>query len=141
MNDIWQIALAVIGSFGGAGVIILGCSKWLANLTAEKIIKKTEFEYAEKLEKLRKQFEMKNYISNVRFDLEIEIYREIKTLCAKQITDYRWHGPHIVQKQLHANRRNYEEECCNRTRQIDKDTSRLLEYLRTHIAKLDVFDK
>jgi len=77
MNEIWQIALAIIGSFGGAGVIILACSRWLANITAKAIIKKTEFEFSKKLEGFKSQLENKNYISKVRFDLEIEIYREL----------------------------------------------------------------
>jgi len=77
MNEIWQTALAVIGSFGGAGVIIYACSRWLANLTAEKMLRKTEFEFAKRLEDFKSQLENKNYISKVRFDLEIEIYREL----------------------------------------------------------------
>ena len=77
MNGIWQIALAVIGSFGGAGAIILTCSRLVANITAEKIIKKTEFEFVKKLEDFKSQLEKKNYISKARFDLEIELYREL----------------------------------------------------------------
>ena len=77
MSEIWQISLAVIGSFCCAGAIIWACSRWLANITAEKIIKKTEFEFAQKLEDFKSQLEKKNYISKTRFDLEIELYREL----------------------------------------------------------------
>ena len=76
-NSVWETVLAILASFGGAGIIILGASKWLANLTAEKILKKTEFEFSQKLEALKSDLEKRNYISRVRFDLEIEIYREL----------------------------------------------------------------
>lgn len=76
-NSAWQIVLTTMASFGGAGIIILSVSKWLANLAAEKILKKADFKFSQKLEALKSNFERKNYISKVRFNLEIEIYREL----------------------------------------------------------------
>jgi len=85
MNEVWQVALAIIGSFGGAGVIIWACGRWLANLTAERMIKKTEFEFAKKLEDFKGQLENKNYISKVRFDLEMELYRELSAITFQMV--------------------------------------------------------
>ena len=76
-NSVWETVLAILASFGGAGVIILGVGKWLANLAAERILKKTEFEFSQKLEALKSNLERKNYISKTRFDLEIEVYRQL----------------------------------------------------------------
>ena len=76
-ESVWRIILAAIVSVGGAGVIIVFIGKWLANLSAEAILKKAEFEFDRKLENLKSKLEKRNYISKVRFDLEIEIYRQL----------------------------------------------------------------
>lgn len=76
-NSAWQTASAVIVSFGGAAIIIAGIVKWSADRIAEQIIKKKEFEFSQKLEALKSSLEKKNYISKVRFDIEIAVYREL----------------------------------------------------------------
>jgi hypothetical protein len=77
MATIWQTVLAIVASFGGAGAIILAVSKWLANLAAEKAIKKMDFEYSKKIESLKDELDKKNYMRKVRFDLEIKIYQDL----------------------------------------------------------------
>ena len=87
MDNIWQVALAIVGSFGGAGAIIWACSRWVANLTAESIIRKTEFEFAKKLEDFKSKLDNKTYISKVRFDLEIEIYKELSAATLEMVME------------------------------------------------------
>ena len=77
LGTIWGTALAIIASVGGAGVIIIFVGKWLAKLSADALMKKMESEFNEKLEKLKSGLEKRNYISKARFDLEIEVYRQL----------------------------------------------------------------
>lgn len=82
-----QIALAIVGSFGGASVIILAVSRWLANLTADKMLKKTEFKFSKELEDFKSRLEHKNYVSKARFDLEIEVYRQLSEATLSMVFD------------------------------------------------------
>ena len=56
MNDIWQTVLAIIGSVGGAGIIIVGISSWIGKLWADKLMKKSEYSYQRSLETIRQDF-------------------------------------------------------------------------------------
>ena len=76
-ESVWRIVFAAVASVGGTSVMIIFMGKWLANLSAEAIIKKKEFEFDKKLEDLKSKLEKRNYISKVRFDLEIEVYRQL----------------------------------------------------------------
>jgi len=75
-------------SIGGVGAIIVLLGRWLANLTSEAIIKKTEFEFSKKLADFKSELEKKHvrytsqldnksYISRTRFDMEIAIYKQL----------------------------------------------------------------
>lgn len=86
-TSVWETVLAILASFGGAGIIIMTVSKWLANLTAEKILKKAEFEFSRRLEALRSNLEKKNYISKIRFDLEIKVYRQLSESMIQMVMD------------------------------------------------------
>ena len=76
-ESVWKIMAAIAGSVGVAGAIIFFVGKWLANLSAEALLKKKEFEFDRKLEDLKSKLKKRNYISKVRFDLEIETYRQL----------------------------------------------------------------
>lgn len=86
MNDIWQTALAIIGSIGGGGIIIVGISSWLGKLWADKLMKKSEYEYQRNLELIKQDFEKKNYIHQAKFTKEFEIYGVLTESCCKMIT-------------------------------------------------------
>lgn len=86
-----ELALAIIGSVGGAGIIIVFVGKWLAQLIADKLMQKSQSEYDKQLEyykreceieiqKLQYQNERATYISNVQFETEFKIYQEIFSL-------------------------------------------------------------
>lgn len=77
MNDIWQTVLAIIASFGGAGVIIVAIVKFTADNLAERLAKRYEHQLTLDREQYKKQLEKKNYISKVKFDSEFAIYREM----------------------------------------------------------------
>ena len=84
---VWQTVLAILASFGGASVIIFACGKWLANITAQQILKKTEYKFSQQLEMLKSSLEKKNYISKVRFDLEIDVYRQLSETTLNMVID------------------------------------------------------
>lgn len=86
-GSVWDIVLAIFVSIGGAGAVIVALSKWLANLIAERMLKKTEFEFSQKLEALKSNLEKRNYISKARFDLEIEIYRQLSETVVTMVSD------------------------------------------------------
>lgn len=86
-SSVWDTVLAVFVSIAGASAIIVALSKWLANLIAEKILKKTEFEFSQKLEALKSSLEKRNYSSKTRFDLEIEVYRQLSETVVIMVSD------------------------------------------------------
>jgi len=86
-NSVWETVLAIFASVGGAGAVIVALSKWLANLTAEKMLKKTEFEFSQKQEALKSSLEKRNYISKTRFDLEIDVYRQLSESVVAMVSD------------------------------------------------------
>ena len=86
-NSVWETVLAIFISIGGAGAVIVALGKWLANLTAQRILKKTEFEFSQKLESLKSNLEKRNYISKTRFDLEIEVYRQLSETVVAMVSD------------------------------------------------------
>ena len=87
LKTISQIVLAFIASIGGAGAIVIFVGKWLANLSAEAILKKTEFKFSEELEDFKSKLEKKTYISKTRFDLEIDIYKRLTETVLKMVFD------------------------------------------------------
>lgn len=87
MSNIWQTVMAILGSIGGAGVIIIGVSSWLGKLWAERLMRKNEFEYLRCLELIKQDFERKNYIHQTRFLKEFEIYGALTESCYNMITD------------------------------------------------------
>lgn len=77
MNDIWEITLPMIASFGGIGAIIVAIVKISGDILAKNLAKRYEHQLALDREQYKKQLEKKNYISKVKFDSEFAIYREM----------------------------------------------------------------
>lgn len=77
MNDIWEITLPMIASFGGIGAIIVAIVKISGDILAKSLAKRYEHQLALDREQYKKQLEKKNYISKVKFDSEFAIYREM----------------------------------------------------------------
>ena len=77
MNQIWQTVLAVIGSVGGAGVIIVAVVKFTTGLIAERLSQQYESKLTKELESYKSDLSKKNYISQSRFDMEFSIYGKL----------------------------------------------------------------
>lgn len=77
MKEVMQTAFAILGSVGVGGAIVAALSSWLGKVWAERLMAKESAKYREKLERLTKQLERKNYVSKVRFDAEFAIYRDL----------------------------------------------------------------
>lgn len=77
MSEIWQTVLAIIGSIGGAGVIIYFLFKLLCNQIAERLAQKYQSKLDQALESYKSQLEKKNYISKARFDTEFSIFGKL----------------------------------------------------------------
>ena len=94
MGQIWQVALAIIASIGGAGVIILGVVKFTSNIIAERLSKKYEIKMNKELEAFKAGIDKKTYISRARFDAEFQIYRELSENVLTMIEATNWLFPH-----------------------------------------------
>ena len=80
MKEVIQIALSILASVGVGGTIVCALSAWLGKVWAERLMVKETARFREKLERIIKKYERKNYVSKVRFDAEFAIYRD---LCSK----------------------------------------------------------
>ena len=58
LTQIFQTAAAVIASVGGAGVIIIGVSSWLARIIADQLNARTSARYEKEIEQLKNQYRM-----------------------------------------------------------------------------------
>ena len=76
-NQLTEIAMAVVISFGGAGAIIAAIVKFAVNKIASALEKKYEIKMSKEIEKFKNALENKSYISKTRFDAEFSIYRQL----------------------------------------------------------------
>lgn len=73
MDIIMEVALACVISAGGIGGIIIAVVK----LSVASIEKRFERKYTEKFAVFKSYIDKKQYISQVRFDAEFEIYKQL----------------------------------------------------------------
>lgn len=76
-SQIASIATACIVSAGGVGGIAIAVIKFSSNIIAERISAKYENKLEQTLEKYKTELSKKEYVSQVRFDAEFEIYRTL----------------------------------------------------------------
>ena len=76
-SQIASIAKACIVSAGGVGGIAIAVIKFSSNIIAERISAKYENKLEQTLEKYKTELSKKEYVSQVRFDAEFEIYRTL----------------------------------------------------------------
>lgn len=77
MTTIWQTVLAIIGSVGGAGVIIGFVVKFASDVIADKLSQKYELKLNKELEKYKASLDKRTHISRARFDMEFSIYGKL----------------------------------------------------------------
>lgn len=73
MDNIMDIAIACIVSAGGVGTVIIATVKFSVSI----IVKRIERKYEEKFAVFQSGIDRKNYISQVRFDAEFDIYKHL----------------------------------------------------------------
>lgn len=76
-SQIASIATACIVSAGGVGGVTMAVVKFTSNIIADKISAKYENKLEQALEKYKTELSKKEYVSQVRFDAEFEIYRTL----------------------------------------------------------------
>ena len=89
----WETAFEVLGSIFSGGAIVMAMSSWLGKVWANRIMAKETAEYKERLERLCKELERKNYVSKVRFDAEFAIYRREEATGLEALALTSSHGP------------------------------------------------
>ena len=77
LSQVLSIATACIISAGGVGGITVAFIKFSSNIIAERISAKYEKKLEQTLEKYKTELSKKEYVSQVRFDAEFEIYRTL----------------------------------------------------------------
>lgn len=78
--SVWKVVLAIIGSIGGAGVIICAVVKFCSDRIAERLKANYQLEIDKKLEGYKADVEQRNHIRQSSFDKEMQAYQE---LCEK----------------------------------------------------------
>lgn len=86
MSPLWQTVLAIIGSVGGAGAIIVAIVKITSDIIADKLSQKYELKLNKELEEYKAELDKRTYISHARFDMEFSIYGKLSEafLCMEQ---------------------------------------------------------
>ena len=76
-DDVLKIAAAVFAGVGGISGIIILAVKFASNIIAKRLEERYTLRLNKELEEYKSALENKNYISNVRFDREFEMYQEL----------------------------------------------------------------
>lgn len=77
MSEIWQTVLAIIGSIGGAAVIIGAVIKFASDKIAERLSAKYQLKLNKELEGYKSKLDNGNYISRAMFEKEFSIYQDL----------------------------------------------------------------
>ncbi|WP_044973202.1 hypothetical protein [Ruminococcus sp. HUN007] len=77
LSQVSSIVVACIVSAGGIGGIATAVIKFSSNYIADRITSKYENKLEQKLEKYKTELNKKEYVSQVRFDAEFQIYRTL----------------------------------------------------------------
>lgn len=83
-NDVYKVALCVITSAGGFGIICVTIIKFSVNIIATRLQSMYQLKIDKELENQKHKLDAKTYVSKVRFDKEFSIYSELseKTIAA-----------------------------------------------------------
>ena len=93
MSPLWQTVLAIIGSIGGAGAIIIAIVKFTSDIIADKLSQKYELKLNKELEKYKAGLNKKTYISRTRFDMEFSIYSKLSESFFALVSETYWLFP------------------------------------------------
>jgi hypothetical protein len=76
LPDVWKVALAVIGSIGGGGVVVAAFSGFLGKIWAERLMASDRAQHEAVLLKLRTALENENQRQLTEYKTSFEIVRE-----------------------------------------------------------------
>ena len=76
-NDIWKIVFGAISALGGFSAIFVATIKFSSNIIAKKLEEKYSLKLSKELEKYKINLDNKSYITRTKFDIELNIYREL----------------------------------------------------------------
>lgn len=77
--SVGEIVVGVITAFGGCATIIVGVIHYLSEIIADRLSRKYELKLSKELEKYKSMLDNKIYISKAKFDIELEIYRNLSS--------------------------------------------------------------
>lgn len=81
LSGIFAVSAAVIGSVGGAALIIVGLSSWLGKVWANRILEQDRFRYQSEIEKLKNELaserEKGNFVFSMYFEGQFKIYNNL----------------------------------------------------------------
>lgn len=127
MNEVWQTVLAIIGSIGGAGVIICAVIKFSSDKIAGRLSARYQLKLDKELEKFKQGLDRKNYVSKVRFDAEFVLYRELTVACRDMVNDVYFVYPTYANVPANEDtREKYEKEVFEKATKSYTEFSKLL---------------
>jgi hypothetical protein len=90
--DILKIIIAIFGSIGGAGAIILGLSGWLGKVWADRFLEQEKAKYQKEIEQYKNQLEELKTNSLRYSGKQFDLYNQLwKSLCdLEDIADMLW---------------------------------------------------
>jgi len=127
LNTVWQTVLAIIGSVGGAGVIICAIIKYAADEIAKQLSAKYQLRLDKELETFKQGLNRMNYVSKVRFDAEFALYRELTTACRDMVNYAYFVYPPFANIPEDENiRKKYEDEVFDKATKYHIEFNKLL---------------
>ena len=108
-NEIFKIVTAGIASIGSASLIIIGLSTWLGKVWANRILETDKLKYQSELEKLKKEYELRNEQHKLMYNLysqgQFTLYNElwIKLIELQENVDKLWEEASVMNLKAFVN--------------------------------------
>ena len=80
-----QGCLAIVGAVGGSGVIIVGLSVWLGNISVSQIEASTKAKYTKEIKLLETQLELSRVQQVRNSEARFRLYSEVYTSNGSQV--------------------------------------------------------
>lgn len=77
MEEVFQVAGAVIASLGGGALIVIACSHWLGGIWAKRMLQNERAIHAEKLEGYKKELDILKQKDLTRHHDKLDLYRDV----------------------------------------------------------------
>jgi hypothetical protein len=81
IDEIFKISSAILGSVGGAAVIIFALSSWLGKVWANRILEKDRLKYSTELERIKNQLhseaEKQQFVFSLYFEGQFKLYNDL----------------------------------------------------------------